>query len=470
MILLLFIPLLSGSGLSDYELTLFEDMTSSSSERSFSFAEPPLSPRGRVIESFLPETLATMDKRLADRLVRRISKDEELDEFSPQLKPDNTVEFAPFLGKIELDKLVVSSYRTLLFTVKNNPSFAVKYVHDCSGGLVPIVPHPLLTESWYGSRAASRDIAPGVYFVSPPVRLPANQHHSIKSWFDMTPLQHMDCYFSDATVRFALVERIQPAKGRSLQGLYREGRLGGIRQAAEIAVALIPVLEQLHRLDMVHGDIGIDRVAIISEDDFLKYQLINFGSASFTDVNGSATTPQARSPDRDYLKSHWEFAGGQNYRYTQRDDLVRLLQVIATIMDPVNYLPTQLNMVHVGNMTLLMAWKQFGSFFVPLHAVPLNDPVQSLPISDLRKLMIRFKLVEIEGIVRGSSTRIEPATYGLLVEKFKAILVLMNQTHSDNVIPEIVGFNTSQTPISVATTTAAPPSPSGKGGKRKRDF
>ena len=94
---LLTIPLVLGSGIrEDGELTLPElDSLNLLTSDHFPFAEPPMSPRGRVIESFLPETLATLDERLAHRLVQRVAKDEELDEYSPQLKPDNLVEFAP---------------------------------------------------------------------------------------------------------------------------------------------------------------------------------------------------------------------------------------------------------------------------------------------------------------------------------------------------------------------------------------
>jgi serine/threonine protein kinase len=419
--------------------------------------EPKVSSRGRVIENYSSSQLTALDPITADLLTKRILVDENLDEYTPVFG-DSLNERVPDFGIVELDELVYSSYNSVVFTVKNNYRLLVKYMHNCHNGGATAIPHPLLSQSWIQAEVATWGLAPQVFFVSPPVVMPTVLHSSPKTRFQMNPLQHLDCFLSDTTVRFAIIERIS---GRSLRSLNLEGHLGGIESASEFGILLVNAIAQVHAENIVHGDIAIDRIAIVN--NFTEFNFINFGSASRTDQFGFAFNRIRSLQDREYLKSPWELTG--NGKYTKRDDLFRIMQVVARIMNPFTYLINQQRMILNGESGRLLAWKSDGNIFVPPSVTAgLNggpDPVMMLPISPERRESIRSKLYFVQFFVRACDPQPSVHVYESLVVLFTQILDIIRE-------PELASPFL-PTPSSPSSTTRALPRVSSASKKRKRD-
>ena len=412
-------------------------------EESFSCSDRPVSRFGRVIEHYTTYQLAQLDPRTAYHVTRRVLVDQELDEYTPQFDAGHTFERCPTLGRVELGKLRIVSDRALVYTIVGNPDIVVKYMHDC--GRPPVFsrlsPHPLLLESWLTNQAASLGLAPRILFVSPPARWPTVFGSSPKTGFDLNPVEQLQCHLADSTIRFAIHEKLQ---ARTLRVLINRGIIVDSRHALKIAIALIHGLQKLHSLNIVHGNLGIDRIAI-TPGDRRKIYFVNFSKASYTDRFG-ASIRGGRNPgyhlDKSYTQSPWELAGSEDYSYTKRDDLFRVIQIIATIMNPGRYIADQIELFNSGNMTQFLAWKQFGNLWRPPLSPP-GPPIAAPSIDHLvYRQLIDLRFMEIQQIVRDSPPHVPDSIYAALIEKFSSIL--RNQRLSDLL---------DSGPIMVTTTT-----------------
>ena len=456
------------TGVDEVEDELRHGIDLASPPRFSDIPSPPISPMGRVIERFSPEQLSHMDDRIKDSMIRQIHTDEELDAYTPNFDLQNIHESVPQFGRIELEALAVISSNALVFTVRNNPAILVKYVHDCDGGFLPTIPHPLLTETWLQATAARQGLAPKVFFVSPPARLPSDFSVSQKVSFQLSSDEYLECVFGQTTVRFAVIERLH---GRSLQGLYRDGKIGGFEDGIQIGKALIPRLQALHAQGIVHGDLAIDRISLTRDNEGkIQLRFINFLSASVTDKFGIATTiPKTHSATNDarrHLKSPWELIGGPYHRSTRRDDLFRLIQIVAHIMSPRGtYDEGQRHVLSMGGK-FLAEWKQTG----PLFKSPLAPGMASnLTITEYGK-----KLIEIERSVRVSSPFVPAFIYGRLSRIFKEIQqILKRDARVDNNTTIVANITIPTTPGPCSTVFDHEPSFTSRHGrplKRKRDY
>ena len=431
-----------------------EDALGEIAEDSLFSPERPLSAFGRVVEQFSDDQIRKLDSRIAALLAHRIQRDEALEEFTPQFT--NMYERSPAIDRIDLGERAAVSDEALVFFVANKSDIFIKYMHDCSGkDTGRSFPHPLLMEAWLTAHAATLNLSPRVYFVSPPARLPTTLESSPKTAFQLNPVEQLDCFLQDTTVRFSIFERTH---GKSLNRLLNEGHLGGVKHAARIAITLFKGLQALHSLEIVHGDLGIDRITMV-QDPGNRYRLffVNFSMASYTDRFGFATRdrPRVRSLRHAVLQSFWEHAGGEGYRYTQRDDLFRAMQIVADVLSPDRYIADQINMVNSGNLTELMAWKQFGNLFQSPRNTTGHIPFTSIGQLVYQQI-IRLRLLEIQAIVRNCPPKVPASVYQSLVEKFTSIL-----THHK--LSELL-----DTSEPVTTTTQPPPAPASRGHKRVR--
>lgn len=143
--------------------------------------------------------------------------------------------------------------------------------------------------------------------------------------------------------------------------------------AIELGMQIIRLLEQLHSMNIVHGDLhasniafrdrSVDAETISSQDNLV---LIDFGRARIGHSGRpieSQTVVQRSKPLCHAHLSHWESVGGFHYVPSFRDDIYRGYLVIAAMIYGGDHMEAQMDMCEGGHRDRYRQFKEFDNFF-----------------------------------------------------------------------------------------------------------
>ena len=201
-----------------------------------------------------------------------------------------------------------------IFTAGN---IVVKYQSDCldDTGL-----HPLVREFYFLTLLAPLQIAPAPMYLSGPIR---DAPEMAKTGFT-----NGSCLLNpEATIRFLVMEKLGLSIYRFL--LMREelglGKLS-VPDAVGLGAQLLRLLQELHALSIVHGDIHFGNVVFGPEGEL---RLIDFGLAEIAEDSADADAPPLTSLIYHQYLSPWEMEGAQA---SIKSDIFRAVQIVAILV------------------------------------------------------------------------------------------------------------------------------------------
>jgi serine/threonine protein kinase len=188
--------------------------------------------------------------------------------------------------------------------------------------------HPLTREYWFLKFLGDLEVSPKVFSLSQSV---IRSQTSTAKTSSLEMMAHEGaCTKSPekAQFRYLIMERV----GESLHSYLKRPDVGGkvsVKRALELGIEMMALLEKVHSRGVVHGDIFQRNVCF--KDDRLV--LIDFGRAMLV----HNAPPLARVDGEIHLFplfSLWEMLG---YRASFRDDVFRVLQLMAVLMNGSKY-------------------------------------------------------------------------------------------------------------------------------------
>lgn len=127
-------------------------------------------------------------------------------------------------------------------------------------------------------------------------------------------------------VRYLIIERV----GQDLfTYIWHNGRIS-FTTAIKYGIQIFEMLQEVHALNVIHGDIHAGNVAFRS-DNSGKLVLIDFGRAAIR-PEVDMTDPSNKEVFCDGRFSMWEAVGGHTYVPTMRDDIYRAALLVAYMM------------------------------------------------------------------------------------------------------------------------------------------
>ena len=264
----------------------------------------------------------TLDKRCI-RVESNIRRDHrcpppELDTDGIENVPSSFIES----GIITLGPLIGESKSSRVFSIIENDRTVIKYQSNCEDRYRS---HPLTREYMIMQRISDLGISPRVYSLSDGVYLdPSNERIPSKA----NTGAYRNCKKPNPTLRYLIMERV----GESLNDYVESNGPLSVNESIRIGCQLIQHLQKLHSLDIVHGDIFQRNVCFKDSGDLQNLVMIDFGRSIIV----SRTSAVARSYISTFpLFTHWEMQG---YRSSYRDDLFRVLQLMAYLMNGSKYM------------------------------------------------------------------------------------------------------------------------------------
>ena len=222
----------------------------------------------------------------------------------------------------------------------------VKHMNDCRSrqdeGLDVI--HPLLTDAVYLSVLAPTGLVPGFIYLSPPTVLPGHGLLPERVLTKAIERQRDRCTRENTETRFLVQERMGVEIGAYLRdlGLVVPWRVMAHR-AVSLIIRVIQMLETIHSLGIVHGDIHggnilFRDIADVPEMEDTELVLIDFEFAVFYPMEIGAPVNRSRLARLSRrLLSPWHLQG---YRIGRRDDVFRVLELLADVLSQGVYYAT----------------------------------------------------------------------------------------------------------------------------------
>ena len=240
------------------------------------------------------------------------------------------------LTRLDIPPIFYGEY-TSVFNLKGDPSKVIRYnvvsfTEQSKRELCSTA-----TNYWFLKRLEYLNIAPKVYYYSAPldpikVQLKEGDIGKVR----ILPSKESK---TQHEIRFMIMEKVGPAIYTYMCSL--TDRKTTFADAIRIGGQIIEMIETLHSLDIVHGDIHMGNVAV----DNNRLVLIDFGRSRI--ISECEQMEQCIKVRSHYWISPriscWEM---QKYSYSYRDDLYRWMQVVAgcmygdkylSYMDHVNY-------------------------------------------------------------------------------------------------------------------------------------
>lgn len=344
---------------------------SSSSDDEFEY-ELELSPDELSPDTPGPRYLDMICERIemagACSFAQPLIDDEKIESVARSVDQSGTVQLGPLLG---------ASLSSRVFSIAGNPNLAIKYQSDCGERRSM---HPLTREYWFLKYLEDLDVSPKVYSLSQSVVRSQTSTAKTSSLEMMADKGACMKSPDKAQFRYLIMERV----GESLHSYLKRPYLGGkvsVKRAFELGIEMMALLEKVHSRGVVHGDIFQRNVCF--KDD--KLVLIDFGRAMLV----HHAPPLARVDSEIYLFplfSLWEMLG---YRASFRDDVFRVLQLMAVLMNGSKYvdamdLLSEIPIDSQGRQPLLV-YKAAGFIFELPKA-------GFLPISGIESGAIRTKV------------------------------------------------------------------------------
>ena len=331
---------------------------------------------GRVIESV--ESMIIRDRHLREIVVNQTRIDAENNEYTPRIADEADVLFGEhtILGDVTFDKVIHRGGLSVVYTLKEHPNLLIKYAADCEVGNFP---HPLIQEYHYMRKASEHGLSPDAVFLSPPSLLCGEKIG--KCGFKSSNSFFTNCRDNEKkTLRYLIMEK---HNGTSLFGFRRrmaispEGQ-AGVSNAVILGIHMIHLIKKLHtEANIVHGDIHSPNIMVSFNEESrnITLQLIDFGRAfrrpdTFVmDAPTFGRTGPLNGLIHPLLTS-WQM---RSYPWAARDDILRAVQTIATLMQPFEYVDFEQRMTR--NVTAIYEWKESKNWFIS----PFWDPIANIP-------------------------------------------------------------------------------------------
>lgn len=233
------------------------------------------------------------------------------------------------IGELELESLVASTSSSTIFSASGfEEPVIVKFHTDCFSldDEVDRLIHPLAREYWFMKAIEPLGIAPRALTLSKPVAMPeAAATCSARIAFNLKSDRWALCHARGAQIRYLTTTH----GGTSLSEISKTFPLRKLPlvRAMDIGIELIRILQKLHAVGVVHGDIHGGNVC----EREGKLSLIDFGKALFVSQHGYSKDNMYGSFtfNHAYL-SPWEMLG---FRPSFRDDVYRALLLVSFLVN-----------------------------------------------------------------------------------------------------------------------------------------
>ena len=285
-----------------------------------------------VSHDYSEEYLMSLGEDTARMLQRQLGEDMDMRGSTPLLEHDAEmiVGVDERAVKLELGHFLLRTDDTVVFEAKGFPGVVVKYQTDChaleEGDLI----HPLVRAAWYMEKLSRLNLAPVVYFVSPPTWL--NYPITPKTRFEMSRQRRAELT-GKCTVRYVVMDSAGESLSSYMRGIAeKKGAFLSLPSAMWILKQVLQGLRRMHESGIVHGDIHAGTIALHDDgNETLSVKFTGFENAFF--ASQTAGTPEAVAKPFEVahaLYSHWELLG---YRKAFRDDVFNALWMAAYMMN-----------------------------------------------------------------------------------------------------------------------------------------
>ena len=267
--------------------------------------------------------------------------------------------------------------RTSTVFETSDPEVILKYELNCDT-LKSV--HPLVREAVILKRIADFDISMKFLYLSSPIKfqLPLTPKTAVK--LDIGSIERCAAV-EHSSVRVMALERAD----RSLDQPSRDGV--PVTEALEKTVRVLQLLERLHALDIVHGDIHPGNIVVRRSKSGGELRLIDFGKSFFnSDFVGKPEFERSEFAYVHCFYSPWNLKGA---RFGFRDDLFKTMHVLAVLLMGDPFVDHCLSLDKDG--PAMYAFKNEGYYF----ANPANghDPIGSIAgVSEENRSLIRSNL------------------------------------------------------------------------------
>lgn len=401
--------------------------SSSLKRRRVTLGEPPLlhsgvyfggvNRNGRVIEAYTSEHTVEHGEEIMSNFMTRILEDARNDPFIPQPSIAAGYQITPW-GNMTFGPHICRGKKAIIFPIQERPDWLIKYHCDCEelrSGLPTF--HPLLKESFYGSKAAETSIAVKTLFVSPASFLCAEKEGICN--FSMEGDLYKNCTKHGSTLRYAIMER-SPGVTLYQYKKVSHNKVVSVKDAMTLAIGMMDLLETLHTtVGVTHGDIHIQNVLLEPSHKFPdshRIKLIDFENATRNIVKPTSLKHE-RGAYSQFMCTQWQIDGTYP---AARDDVMKAVQMIAELMNPDKY-------YSYGRVRQLQGYASLRSFKMKefIFAFPEYDPIEAMPFSVTKKAIIRNELNRVPTLVRGMSDVYSLPPYRELAKAFQNSLHLL---------------------------------------------
>jgi len=356
---------------------------------------------------------------------------------------------------------------TGVYTINGYPSLVMKYYSYCYNEFsAPI--DPMVVENYFMERLGPIGLSPKVYYLSPAIQFIDSEGNKIEDdGLGVIPeegkVPDVYCTLLDDSkilviVRYMIMVRVVKAV---FNQIYTSGRLPFI-DAIRYGIQMIRLLEQLHGMNIIHGDAHMGNFAS-RLDEPEKLIMIDFGRARIIGPVEVAAAPSpfcdleeykpgSAVPFTEYLIH--PYTGKWEMRYCEpafRDDVYRVIQGVAMIMHGIphleflKYLPQKDPLEYRRIKNEAAFWNiPKTKLLIPNEATGANEEGDfefeekdfEFLIEDCLPENAKKNLDEIVTLLNAISeetSREHPENpyqrpdYGLIIGKFEKILVLLNQ-------------------------------------------
>jgi serine/threonine protein kinase len=216
-----------------------------------------------------------------------------------------------------------------------NQSVVVKYSSDSHLRAPDVethsLDHPLVTEYMFLSLLNKTGVAPSVFYISPPAVLPREGFNTTRFVGRFLADYMAESIELGAQVRFLVMEKVNGASWDTVvEYTNKDLSVNSTKLLLSATRTLIDVLELIHEVGVVHGDIHGGNIMFRTqegEDNFVQVLLIDFEYAVL--MANSFGAPVGDLPvglfNLDFL-SPWQLGG---FRKGPRDDIFRTIELLA---------------------------------------------------------------------------------------------------------------------------------------------
>ena len=353
------------------------------------------------------------DRRRMSPLVRQLAEDQLISDRingprfapllyeAPELYPSGDTEVSISIGNHVFGR----AEQTVVLSIDGMPDRVVKYQADCHK---PSSIHPLLRDAWFQTRVAALGITPEIHYISPPSVL--RETSSQKTSFQMNLESRRKCIRRGGLVRFMIMQRVDI----DMYALGKRNPTGNFKNAFEVLRAGMAMLQRLHQAGVIHGDIHPGNIASLRVGSVNRLVLMDFGFATFAEeaafqqdrVRGALSYVRC-------LFTPWELLG---MRGSFRDDVYRLLIVVAYLLNGYRFMPYCTGLESVGDD--MLRFKRDSNIFIP---PTFPSPFRSLTVNARIKGAIATRFVKILNSVRAIDGIDDLPDYVVLTNHINAI-------------------------------------------------